>query len=266
MKTYIVDSFTTEAFKGNPAGVCFPDKTLYDSKMLDIAKELGMSETCFVSNRPEEGCFDIRYFSPVMEIPLCGHATLAASKVLFEVQESPKLEFTTIQGIKLPIEKEGDNIIMTFPIYKIEPATAPIKLLTALGITEVLETSYNKETNILNLEIGDAEVLRKLEPDFIALKDSHDGINGVLVTALANDIADYHYRFFWPWSGTNEDPVTGGVQTYLAKYWGDRLDKTIMKSFQSSARTGVMEVELISESKVTISSSAVIVFEGKLKV
>jgi PhzF family phenazine biosynthesis protein len=110
-------------------------------------------------------------------------------------------------------------------------------------------------------------MLKNLNPDFEALYRSDASINGVLVTALsANDAFDFHSRYFWPWSGTNEDPVTGGTHTFLTKYWSKRLKKTKMKSFQSSARSGYMEVELINDSKMTIKGQAVVVFEGNLKI
>ena len=114
------------------------------------------------------------------------------------------------------------------------------------------------------LEIADAAVLAGLTPDFSALVKSNNSINGVLVTAPSNNAAhDYHYRYFWPWAGTDEDPVTGGVQTFLAKYWSEKLHKKTMKAFQSSARTGYMQVNLQNE-KVILTSQAVIMLEGNL--
>ena len=114
------------------------------------------------------------------------------------------------------------------------------------------------------LEIGNTAELANLDPDFAALLRSHHSINGVLVTAPSEgDGYDFHSRYFWPWSGTNEDPVTGGTHTFLAKYWASRLGKTKMKSFQSSRRTGFMEVELV-DGTLQIQGEAIIVFEGQL--
>ena len=116
------------------------------------------------------------------------------------------------------------------------------------------------------IEINDAALLATLNPDFAALVKSYDDINGVLVTAPSNNQEyDYYYRYFWPWAGTNEDPVTGGVQTFLAKYWAEKSGKKIMKAFQSSARTGYMTVE-VKEKKVVLKSQAVIILEGNLLV
>ncbi len=265
IETYIVDSFTNEPFKGNPAGVCITTEQLEEIEMLKIAKELGLSETCFVGVKNHNGEFPIRYFSPIMEIPLCGHATLAASKVLFEKNKSSTITFKNIQGLTLPVKKEGESINMEFPIYDTSPQEAPQKLIDALGLTEILNSEYNSETNILLLEIESSLTLKELTPDFNKLVKSHSQINGVLVTAASeNKNFDFESRYFWPWSGTNEDPVTGGTHTFLAKYWSTRLNKMKMMSFQCSKRTGFMEVELLNNEKMKIKSKAQIILRGVL--
>ncbi|PRX54594.1 PhzF family phenazine biosynthesis protein [Flagellimonas meridianipacifica] len=267
IETYIVDSFTDEPFKGNPAGVCIVKNELSDSEMLSIAKELGLSETAFIGEINETNEYPIRFFSPVMEIPLCGHATLASSKVLFERNGQNSLDFVNIQNLKLPIQRNGDFIKIGFPIYDTISKEVPFELLKALGINEVNNSVYNAETKILLLEIQSAEFLKNLTPDFDKLKKSHKEINGVLVTALSTKAGfDFESRYFWPWSGTNEDPVTGGTHTFLAKYWGKKLNKSKMKSFQCSERTGFMEVELLDEKNMTITSKAQIILKGKLKI
>lgn len=265
MKTYIVNSFTRELFKGNPAGVCFPGKRLLDDQMLAIARELGFSETAFVYSRPEKNTYTIRYFSPKMEIPLCGHATLASAKVIYENEEIQELRFITAQELQLNVGREGNRFIMEFPAYGTEPAPCPDALIEALGISSINHCGFNKELSILLLEIPDCQALAALTPDFEALVRSHDAINGVLVTARSTqDAYDFHSRYFWPWSGTNEDPVTGGTHTFLTPYWSNRLGKRALKSFQSSARTGSMDVELIDDHTLLIKSEAVIVLEGQL--
>lgn len=268
MKTYIVDSFTNVPFKGNPAGVCLPKEALTETKMLQIAQELNLSETSYI--QPINGTsnnYSIRYFSPKMEIPLCGHATLAAAKVLFENSNIEHIEFTTIENIKLKIKKIGDHIYMQFPIYGLHPTTYPPALPKALGLNEVKEAYYNSETHILMLVTENGAELKNLNPNFIALKESHDNINGVLVTCPAksdDEFFDFYCRYFWPWSGSNEDPVTGAIQTFLAKYWSDKLGKTSLKSFQASARTGHMEIDIIDDQKIELKCQAKIVFEGSL--
>lgn len=266
IESYIVDSFTDIPFKGNPAGVCILEENLSENKMLTIAKELGYSETAFIKKNKDT--FSIRYFSPLQEIPLCGHATLAASKIVFEKNsEINKIHFVTIQGIDLLITKEEDNILMEFPVYDTHAMEVPDALIKALGIHKIANSVYNTETNIIVLEIDDVQVLQNLKPNFEALIRSHDTINGVLVTATSNkENFDFESRYFWPWSGTNEDPVTGGTHTFLAKYWADRLQKNKLNSFQCSERSGFMEVELIGGNKLVLKSKAQIVFEGFLRI
>lgn len=265
MKTFIVDSFTNEAFKGNPAGVCLTDRALSEHLMQSIAKELNLSETAFVQKADKPDQYSIRYFSPKMEIPLCGHATLAAAKVLFENGNQEEVHFQNIQGLDLWVRREGQHILMQFPAYSAIPAEAPQPLLNALGLEAVVNSAYNAETRILLLEIHDSRELSELQPDFQALLKSHKGINGVLVTAAGHDDYDFHSRYFWPWSGSDEDPVTGGTHTFLAPYWSSRLNKKKMTSFQASARTGFMEVTLLDDQQILIRGSAVITFEGKFR-
>lgn len=268
IETYIVDSFTDKPFKGNPAGVCVLKQKLEVEKMQVIAKELGLSETAFINLIEGQNKYIIRYFSPLMEIPLCGHATLAASKVLFEITpETETIHFKNIQGLDLIIKKDEDIIEMEFPVYNTVPQNAPEKLLNALGIEKILNSEYNKETNILMLEIEDSQVLNDLSPNYERLKNSHNLINGVLVTAISqrNDY-DFESRYFWPWSGTNEDPVTGGTHTFLVKYWSTRLNKKKMNSYQCSERTGFMEVELIDDNILIIRSQAQVVLKGEFRI
>ncbi len=262
MKTYFVDSFTSEKFKGNPAAVCFPETELEVDTMQKVANEIGFSETAFI--RPiSDNTYNIRFFTPKMEIPLCGHAALASSKIIFETTSYENIKFININQVELFIEKEKNNIKMFFPVYDTEDIEVPIKMLDALGIIKIVNKRYNPNTKIILIEIDDAFVLANLKPDFVALTSTYTGINGVLITAISNTNGfDFHYRYFWPWAGTNEDPVTGGVQTFLTKYWANKLDKTTLNAFQSSLRTGTMQTKLLQD-KVSISGEAVIVLEGQ---
>ena len=265
MKSFIVDAFTSTAFKGNPAGVCLVERPLSDERMLDIAAELNLSETAFLQSTRQPDSFAIRYFSPKKEIPLCGHATLASAKVVSELHQLRNVNFVNIQKITLATSVSEGGISMTFPVYGTVPAEAPPKLLAALGIEAVENAVYNRETNILMLEIADPEVLVNLAPDFGALYRSHDSIDGVLVTAPGMGGYDFYSRYFWPWAGTNEDPVTGGTHTFLAPYWSKKLGKRKLRSFQCSRRSGFMDVE-IKDDDIRIRSQAVIVFAGEIRV
>jgi PhzF family phenazine biosynthesis protein len=265
MKTYFVDTFTSEPFKGNPAGVCFLDEEISPKKMQAIAKEIGFSETAFVKKEVGSNTYQIRYFSPKKEIPLCGHATLASAKVIFANTEANSLLFITGEQLELQISRENEKIVMAFPVYDTTPVEVPGSMLDALGLERITNSVYSPKNKIVVLEIAETVQLAALEPDFNALVQSYENINGVLVTAASKqDGYDFYYRYFWPWAGTNEDPVTGGVQTFLTKYWSDRLGKKRMNAFQCSERTGFMTVEWRAD-KVFLFGEAVIVFEGVLR-
>ena len=265
MKSFIVDSFTNTAFKGNPAGVCIVKRPLSDEEMLDISAELNLSETAFLQSTRQPDSFAIRFFSPKKEIPLCGHATLASAKVVSELHQFRNVNFVNIQKITLATSVSEGEIVMNFPLYGTVPAEVPQRLLAALGIKAIENASYNQETNILMLELADPEVLVNLVPDFEALYRSHDSIDGVLVTAPGMGGYDFYSRYFWPWAGTNEDPVTGGTHTFLAPYWSKKLGKKKMRSFQCSRRSGSMEVEIKGEG-ISIRGQAVVVFAGEIRV
>lgn len=264
MKTYFVDSFTNEKFKGNPAAVCIVKYSLDNTAMQNIATEIGFSETAFIKHLTDNS-YSIRFFTPKMEIPLCGHATLASSKIIFDTTSLNHIIFININNVELSIEKSGDKIKMQFPVYETEEVEVPESMLNALGINEIQNKRYSPNNKIILLEIKDPKKLAELRPDFPSLINSHDGINGVLVTAQSdNSDFDFHYRYFWPWAGTNEDPVTGGIQTFLTKYWAIKLNKNKLNAFQSSLRTGKMNTELHGD-KVFIYGEAVTMFEGELK-
>lgn len=262
MKTYFVDSFTNEKFKGNPAAVCLPDRDLDSDTMQSIAAEIGFSETAFIK-QITDNTYSIRFFSPKTEIPLCGHATLASSKIVFSTNSFDSIKFINCNNVELCIEKAAQKIRMQFPVYDTEETEVPQKMFDALGITEIVAKRYSPINKIIVIEIKSAGELANLKPDFTALVNSHTGINGVLVTAISdNDNFDFHYRYFWPWAGTNEDPVTGGIQTFLTKYWATKLNKTKLNAYQSSLRTGTMSTELLKD-KVYIFGEAVIVLQGE---
>jgi PhzF family phenazine biosynthesis protein len=266
MKTYFVDSFTTEPFKGNPAGVCICVEDLSSEIMQNIAKEIGFSETAFIRRLESNHSYSICFFSPVKEIPLCGHATLAASKIIFDTTGVLNIKFTTRQNLELKIGKESSRIVMEFPVYTTTDIDVPPRMLHALGIDSIVKCSYSATNKIILLEIEDANNLAQLKPDFIALVKSYENINGVLVTSPSNSPEfDFHYRYFWPWAGTDEDPVTGGVQTFLTKYWAQKLNKTRLAAFQASERTGFMSTEL-RDDKVLIYGEAIVMFEGEFKI
>lgn len=262
MKTYFVDSFTNIKFKGNPAAVCIAESNLDSTTMQSIATEIGFSETAFIK-QVVNNTYSIRFFTPKIEIPLCGHATLASSKIIFDTTSFDSIKFINCNNVELFIEKAGNKIKMQFPVYDTEEIEVPQKMLDALGISEITNERYSHKNKIILIEIKSTVDLANLKPDFTALINSYTGINGVLVTAISDsENFDFHYRYFWPWAGTNEDPVTGGIQTFLTKYWAIKLNKTKLNAYQSSLRTGTMHTELLQD-KVCIFGEAVIVLEGQ---
>jgi PhzF family phenazine biosynthesis protein len=264
MKTFFVDSFTNQKFQGNPAAVCIDETGIDPAVMQAIAAEIGFSETAFIK-KTADNTYRIRFFTPKKEIPLCGHATLAASKIIFDTTALEQISFINCEEVELLIRKDAGRIVMQFPVYDTTEIDVPAAVLEAIGITDTVNTRFSPKNKIILIEIEDAGALAELKPDFQALVASYSGINGVLVTARSADPDfDFHYRYFWPWAGTNEDPVTGGVQTFLTKYWAVKLKKTKLEAFQSSLRTGRMSTELAGD-KVLIYGEAVIVFEGEFK-
>jgi PhzF family phenazine biosynthesis protein len=262
MKTYFVDSFTNQKFKGNPAAVCIVESDLDNTTMQSIATEIGFSETAFIQ-KIKDNSYNIRFFTPKIEIPLCGHATLASSKIIFDTTAYEHIKFINCDNVELLIKKVDQQIQMQFPVYDTEEVEVPQNMLAALGITAIKNKRYSPKNKIILIEIESAVDLANLQPDFAALINSYAGINGVLVTAISDSKNfDFHYRYFWPWAGTNEDPVTGAVQTFLTKYWALKLNKTVMNAYQSSLRTGTMQVELLGD-KVHILGEAVTVLEGQ---
>lgn len=265
MKTYFIDSFANEKFKGNPAAVCFPEGTLDEATMQSVANEIGFSETAFVE-RVSVARYTIRFFTPKQEIPICGHATLAAAKVVFAADGSDSIVFINLNGLELRVSQQATKMTMQFPMYDLQEFEVPIQMSKALGIQQIVCAHYNKEVKVILIEIENWRVLDQLKPDFAALLNSYQNINGVCVTAASPGTDyDFHYRFFWPWSGTQEDPVTGGVQTFLTPYWATKLKLKKMRALQSSERTGVMELEFDGE-RVLINGEAVSILEGNFMI
>ena len=264
MKTYFVDAFTNQKFRGNPAAVCIAESDLDAITMQNIATEIGFSETAFIK-KIADNTYNIRFFTPKMEISLCGHATLASSKIVFATTTLESIKFINCENVELKIGKANEKIVMEFPVYETTEIDVPQPVLDAIGIDKTVNTRFSSDRKIILIEIADPDTLANLKPDFLALVNSYSGINGVLVTARGTSPDfDFHYRYFWPWAGTNEDPVTGGIQTFLTKYWATKLNKNKLKAFQSSLRTGMMTTELLGD-KVLIYGEAVTVLEGELK-
>jgi len=270
-----VDAFTSTPFTGNPAAVCLSEISLDETSKQRIAMEMNLSETAFVSplgNLPyhEASRFLLQWFTPEVEVPLCGHATLATAAVLFHEMENSNetLHFHTKSG-ELRARKEGTKIVLDLPSETTVKFDPPERLLWALGVEAFDEVRYAERSKMLMVVLGNEggeETLRALAPDFSALRSaSADGdIEGVIVTAPASNGVHFVSRFFGPWLGIDEDPVTGAAHTVLGPYWSNRLGESQLRAEQVSARRGELDVLVKNEKRVELSGEAVILMKGKL--
>ncbi|MFP4384860.1 MAG: PhzF family phenazine biosynthesis protein [Spirochaetia bacterium] len=260
MKLYQVDSFTDEKFKGNPAAVCILDKPLDGQMMQKIAAEMNLSETAFIESAGSS-TFNLRWFTPETEVNLCGHATLAAGHVLFSTGTIPDdglITFHTKSG-ELKVSKEGKQIVMNFPQFEVQNTECPEQLKAWLGINPA--ESYYAEKRYLFV-VESVSELKHMTPDFYHLADEPYGF---MITAESEkQEADFCSRFFAPFVGINEDPVTGSAHSYLAPFWGKRLKKKRLTGLQISKRGGIVTCELLPDRRIHIKGEAVTVFHGEL--
>lgn len=255
-----VDAFTDRAFGGNPAAVCIMREAAPDDWMRNVAREMNLSETAFLS--PENGGYRLRWFTPSVEVALCGHATLASAHVLWQDGTAPRgsqLRFHTQSGL-LTADEEDGWIKLDFPAKLAEEVPAPAHLLESLNIKRPKFVGRNIFDYIVEVETEDE--VRALQPDHNALRKV--GARGVMVTAVSkNPEFDFVSRFFAPGSGIDEDPATGSAHTCLAPYWAERLGKTEMMAYQASERGGILKLALRGD-RVWIYGQAVTVMKGEL--
>lgn len=253
---YQIDAFTDRLFGGNPAAVCPLERWLPDATLQSIAAENNLSETAFFV--PEGDGFELRWFTPKVEVELCGHATLATAHLLLHRLEPgrDRVAFSTRSG-RLEVARDGDLLAMDFPAYPPEPVDAPAGLFEALGhdAEAVLRGNY------LMVVVRSERAVKALEPDFAAMDRA--GINEAIVTARGSD-CDFVSRFFAPGFGIPEDPVTGSAHCSLVPYWARRLGRTRLRARQVSQRGGELHCELRGE-RVSIAGRAVIFLEGTIE-
>jgi len=257
IQQFVVDAFTAERFTGNPAAVCvlphWPDAALLQA----IAAENNLSETAFIVSAGAD--FDLRWFTPVTEVDLCGHATLAAAHVLFNHLDfaGSQISFNTRSGT-LTVQRNGDRLAMSFPASVPQPCVPPVELVSALGGRPVAILAA--EDYLVVYE--DATFVQALQPDLTLLAKLDR--RGVIVSAPGTD-RDFVSRFFGPRVGIDEDPVTGSAHCQLAPYWAARLGKTALQARQVSARGGDVHCVLEGD-RVILSGTAVTFLQGMLNI
>lgn len=255
-----VDAFTNKLFGGNPAAVCFPDQTLNENQMQAIAAENNLAETAFVTTN-DDG-YNIRWFTPTVEVDLCGHATLAAAHVIFNHLDEidDEILFTSLQSGVLTVKQNNGMLTLDFPADTYEKIPTPAVLTQGLGI-EPMETYKGKTDYMVVLpSMHDVEVL---QPDNSKL--SLLEARGIIVTAAGEGDIDFVSRFFAPQSGISEDPVTGSAHTTLTPYWAAELGKNELTAVQLSERKGHLWCTYL-EDRILISGHAVTYLEGTISI
>ncbi len=256
---YQVDAFTSHLFKGNPAAVCPLDSWLPDELMQNIAAENNLSETAFFV---QKGAYhELRWFTPAVEVALCGHATLATAHVLYEHlgYAEDEIRFETRHSVILRVRKEGEGLCMDFPVDPLVKTEAPPGLNRALG-TNLLECFKGKTDYLVVLNTQ--EDVDFLKPDFSEL--AKIDARGIIVSAPGQE-HDFISRFFGPAAGVDEDPVTGSAHTTLVPYWAKRLNKNILTAQQRSKRTGEIKCELQND-RVLLTGSARTYLIGRINI
>lgn len=258
MKLFQIDAFAAEPFRGNPAAVCLLDGERDAQWMQNVASEMNLSETAFLLPRGDD--WSLRWFTPSVEVALCGHATLASAHALFEQGLASEIaRFDTKSGI-LTAERRGDLIELDFPATREERADPPDGLLESLGLTSATYIGRNQFDYLV--EVASEDIVRALDPDHAQLR--RIPVRGVIVTSVASTVgADFVSRFFAPGSGVDEDPVTGSAHCCLTPYWAAKMGKNEMTGFQASKRGGFVRVRLEGD-RVKLGGHAITVFRGEL--
>ena len=261
IRYFVVDAFTARAFGGNPAAVvplsAWPD----DVWLQNVAMEMNLSETAFLV--PNDNGFDLRWFTPKVEVDLCGHATLASAFAIFHAglqKDNPEIEFATRSGI-LHAKSQENQIQLNFPLKPVSPVVTPENLIESLSVTP---TYVGKSEYDYVVEVATENELRSLTPNFTQLAEID--CRGIIVTSKTNAPEfDFVSRFFGPAVGVDEDPVTGSAHCCLAHYWQQRTGRDQFTAYQASDRGGVVHVS-IRQDRVLLSGNAVIVAQGNLLV
>jgi PhzF family phenazine biosynthesis protein len=255
-----VDAFTEQPYQGNPAGVCLLDEPAIDSWMQNVAREMNLSETAFLTRSGHE--VEVRYFTPEVEVPICGHATLASAHILWEqglVELDRDIVFHAKAG-QLYAKREGNWLCLDFPAKPVTPVDVPAGMEEAMGVS--LAGVHQIKGGGFLLELESEEAVRALRPDFSLIRQGRFG--GIIATARSSSpLMDFVSRFFHPEIGINEDPVTGVAHCSLGPFWSQRLGKAELDGYQASARGGFVRVRPKGD-RVDILGKAVTVIHGRV--
>ena len=256
---YQVDAFSNQLFKGNPAAVCPLTEWLPDELMQNIAQENNLAETAFIV--PTHSGYEIRWFTPTVEVDLCGHATLASAHVVFHELglSGEKVEFNSSRSGPLTVTKRGSELVLDFPCDTI--SQIEVEPIHSSGLSKAPSAVYKGKTDYLFVYDAESDI-RALQPDFEALK-IHP-VRGIIVTAPGEKV-DFVSRFFGPACGVNEDPVTGSAHTTLTPYWSSVLGKSTLSALQLSQRTGSLTCTLKGE-RVEIAGESVLYLRGEISI
>lgn len=261
LSLYQIDAFANKLFGGNPAAVIPLTAWLDDVLMQQIALENNLSETVFIVPATKDADYEIRWFTPEVEINLCGHATLASAYVLFNILGFSKTEikFSSKSGI-LKVKKDGDLIVMDFPSWKPERCNDyPAELSQILGGAEIV--GVYKYRDIL-VELANEDAVKNCAPDFSLMKKY---IDKMIITAPGKTV-DFVSRFFAPGVGIDEDPVTGSAHSQLIPFWSEKLNKNKMHALQLSKRGGEIWCEQLNADRVTMAGNGIYYMNGKIEV
>ncbi|NXA12794.1 PBLD protein, partial [Sapayoa aenigma] len=282
---FTVDAFTNRPFSGNPAAVCLLENDLDEDLHQKIATEMNLSETAFIrklhpgDDFTRSSCFGLRWFTPANEVPLCGHATLASAAVLFHMQKNTNsvLTFVTLSG-ELKARQVKDHIVLDLPLYNTYPQVNVFLCLlhifrqATVGDMIVQDLRYSPDTKNLLVCLSDTyerSVLEELNVSaqrFLSAEKTGK-VKGLILTLKGNSSGkghDFYSRYFAPWYGVLEDPVTGSAHAVLSSYWSERLGKKEMLAFQCSRCGGELKISLRSDGRVDIAGQTAVVLKGNL--
>lgn len=261
MNYFIVDTFTDKAFKGNPAAVCILENPISNDLQLNIASEINLAETAFLLSR--NGLYNLKWFTPITEVDLCGHATLASAHILWEcglINQNQEAKFETKSGL-LSAKKNSDIIEMKFPLEEAYESKCPNEIIDGLGVNPVF-TAKNRFDYLIEVESED--IVKEIIPNFEVIK--RIDCRGVIVTSKSESV-DYDFisRFFAPRFGIPEDQVTGSSHCALGPYWGKKTGKSSLIGYQASRRGGIVKV-VVAEKNVILGGKALTVAAGEFTV